>query len=160
MANHGLTHIPHNLELDGSVINLMFTVPDPKGCFLPRLTHDLRGTLDYMPIASIIPIVDTDIRIKCTMLPKNSEEEKEFLANIVQFFPLLNHKMLMAVPAWQGFSEHIWRFFTSYLVGRGTRYLWDLFSSDSPVGSFFFKKKKSKIYNVGLVHSLWAPMPG
>jgi hypothetical protein len=38
--------------------------------------------------------------------------------------------MLMAVLAWQGFPEHVRKFFTSYLVGRGMRYLWNLFSSD------------------------------
>jgi hypothetical protein len=38
--------------------------------------------------------------------------------------------MLMAVLAWQGFLEHVWKFFTSYLVRRGTRYLWNSFSSD------------------------------
>jgi hypothetical protein len=50
--------------------------------------------------------------------------------DIAQFFPSLNHEMLMAVLAWQGFLEHVWKFFASYLVRRGTRYLWNLFSSD------------------------------
>jgi hypothetical protein len=43
---------------------------------------------------------------------------------------LLNHEMLMVVLARQGFPEHVRKFFTSYLVGRGMRYLWNLFSSD------------------------------
>jgi hypothetical protein len=38
--------------------------------------------------------------------------------------------MLMAVLAWQGFPEHVRKFFASYLVRRGMRYLWNLFSSD------------------------------
>jgi hypothetical protein len=38
--------------------------------------------------------------------------------------------MLMAVLAQQGFPEHVQKFFASYLVGRGMRYLWNLFSSD------------------------------
>jgi hypothetical protein len=50
--------------------------------------------------------------------------------DITQLFPSLNHEMLMAVLAWQGFLEHVQKFFASYLVGRGTRYLWNLFSSD------------------------------
>jgi hypothetical protein len=50
--------------------------------------------------------------------------------DIAQFFPSLNHEMLMAVLAQQGFLEHVWAFFASYLVRRGTRYLWNLFSSD------------------------------
>jgi hypothetical protein len=50
--------------------------------------------------------------------------------DIAQFFPSLNHDMLMVVLAWQGFPEHVRKFFASYLVGRGTRYLWNLFLSD------------------------------
>jgi hypothetical protein len=50
--------------------------------------------------------------------------------DIAQFFPLLNHEMLMAVLAQQGFPEHVQKFFASYLVRRGTRCLWNLFSSD------------------------------
>jgi hypothetical protein len=50
--------------------------------------------------------------------------------DIAQFFPSLNHEMLMAVLTWQGFPEHVQKFFASYLVGRGTRYLWNSFSSD------------------------------
>jgi hypothetical protein len=78
------------LELDGSVIDLMFTVPDPDERFLPRIVHDLRGPLDHSPIALIVPIADTDIRIKCTMLPKNSEEEKEFLGTVALSIQLLH----------------------------------------------------------------------
>jgi hypothetical protein len=50
--------------------------------------------------------------------------------DIAQFFPSLNHEMLMAVLAQQGFPEHVQKFFASYLVGRGTRHLWNMFSSD------------------------------
>jgi hypothetical protein len=50
--------------------------------------------------------------------------------DITQFFPSLNHEMLMAVLAWRGFLKHVRKFFASYLVGRGTRYLWNSFSSD------------------------------
>jgi hypothetical protein len=50
--------------------------------------------------------------------------------DITQFFPSLNHDMLMVVLAWQGFPEHVWKFFASYLIRRGMRYLWNLFSSD------------------------------
>jgi hypothetical protein len=89
-SNHSLTHILHNLELDGLVINLVFTVPDPDGRFLPRIVHDLRGPSDHSLIASIVPIVDTDICIKCTVLPKNSEEEKEFLGSATLSIQLLD----------------------------------------------------------------------
>jgi hypothetical protein len=62
----------------------MFTVPDPDECFLPRIVHDLRGPSDHSPIA------DTDIPIKCTMLLKNSEEEKEFLSTAALSIQLLH----------------------------------------------------------------------
>jgi hypothetical protein len=88
-SNHGLTHILHNSELDGLVINLMFTIPDPDGCFLPRIVHDLRGPSDHSPIASVVLIAVTDICIKHTVLPKNSEEEKEFLSSTALSIKLL-----------------------------------------------------------------------
>jgi hypothetical protein len=50
--------------------------------------------------------------------------------DITQFFPSLSHDMLMAVLARQGFPEHVQKFFASYLVRRGTRYLWNSFLSD------------------------------
>jgi hypothetical protein len=61
------------------VIDLVFTVPDPDECFLPRIVHDLRGPSDHSLIALIVPIADTDIHVKRTMLAKNTEEEKVFL---------------------------------------------------------------------------------
>ncbi|KAJ3570517.1 hypothetical protein NP233_g4354 [Leucocoprinus birnbaumii] len=48
---------------------------------------------------------------------------------IAQFFPSLNHEMLLGILARQGFPVHVCWFFASYLVGRGMRYLWNLFSS-------------------------------
>ncbi|KAJ3567969.1 hypothetical protein NP233_g6018 [Leucocoprinus birnbaumii] len=50
--------------------------------------------------------------------------------NIAQFFPSLNHETLLGILAKQGFPAHVCRFFASYLIGRGTRYLWNSFSSD------------------------------
>ncbi|KAJ3562534.1 hypothetical protein NP233_g9509 [Leucocoprinus birnbaumii] len=50
--------------------------------------------------------------------------------DIAQFFPSLNYKMLLGILAKQGFPAHVCCFFASYLVGRGTRYLWNSFSSD------------------------------
>jgi hypothetical protein len=75
----------------------MFTIPDPDECFLPRIVHDLRGPLDHSPIASIVPITDTDIRIKCTVLPKNSEEEREFLSTAALSIQLLHMEGLDSV---------------------------------------------------------------
>jgi hypothetical protein len=71
------------------VINLVFTVPDPDECFLPRIVHDLRGPSDHSLIASVVLIVDTNNRIKHTVLPKNSEEEKEFLGSAALSIQLL-----------------------------------------------------------------------
>jgi hypothetical protein len=72
------------------MIDLVFTIPDPDGHFLPRIVHDLRGPLDHSLIASVVPIVDTDIHIKRTMLLKNSEEEKEFLGSAALSIQLLD----------------------------------------------------------------------
>jgi hypothetical protein len=71
------------------VIDLVFTIPDPDEHFLPRIVHDLRGPLDHSLIASIVSIADTDIHIKCTMLPRNLEEEKEFLGTTALSIQLL-----------------------------------------------------------------------
>jgi hypothetical protein len=90
-------HILHNSELDRSVINLVFTVPDPNGHFLPRIVHDLRGPSDHSPIASLIPIMGTDICIECTVLPKNSVEEKEFLGTVALSIQLLDMGRLDSV---------------------------------------------------------------
>jgi hypothetical protein len=57
LSNHSLTHIPHNLELDRLVIDLVFTVPDPDERFLPRIVHDLRGPSDHFPITSIVKMI-------------------------------------------------------------------------------------------------------
>jgi hypothetical protein len=106
-SNHSLTHIPHNSELDGSVIDLVFTIPDPDGHFLPRIVHDLRGPSDHSPIALLVPIADTDIHIKCTMLPKNSEEEKEFLGSAALSIQLLDTEGLGLVARIEEVSQGI-----------------------------------------------------
>jgi hypothetical protein len=49
--------------------------------------------------------------------------------DIVQFFPSLNHGMLMAILRRSGFPEKVIRFFSSYLVNRETSYQWGKFSS-------------------------------
>jgi hypothetical protein len=107
LSNHGLTHIPHNSELDRLVIDLMFTIPDPDECFLPRIVHDLRGPLDHSPITSIVLIADTDICIKRTMLPKNSEEEKGFLGTVALSIQLLHTEGLDSVARIKEVSQGI-----------------------------------------------------
>src|ERR1700750_327853 len=49
--------------------------------------------------------------------------------DIAQFFPSLNHDMLLAIIDKLGLPPSLGRFFASYLVGRSTSYLWGLFSS-------------------------------
>jgi hypothetical protein len=49
--------------------------------------------------------------------------------DVAQFFPSINHEMLLAVMARQGFPDHVRAFFSSYLVGRETSYCWNAFSS-------------------------------
>ncbi|KAJ3564061.1 hypothetical protein NP233_g8541 [Leucocoprinus birnbaumii] len=82
LVNHGNTLILHNLELNGSVIDLVWTQPQPDAINLPRLEHDHRGTSDHVPISILLPIVEADIRITRTVVPKGSNEEKAFLGDI------------------------------------------------------------------------------
>ena len=50
--------------------------------------------------------------------------------DIAQFFPSLNHDVLMAILRKQGFPPLVVNFFASYLVGRSTVYTWNNFKSD------------------------------
>jgi len=49
--------------------------------------------------------------------------------DIAQFFPSLNHAMLLAILRKQGFSSVVTKFFASYLVDRFTAYMWGSFRS-------------------------------
>jgi hypothetical protein len=91
----------------------MFTVPDPDGRFLPRIVYDLRGPSDHSPIASVVPIADTDIRIKHTVLPKNLEEEKEFLGTVALSIQLLHTEGLDSVARIKEISQGISDAFSS-----------------------------------------------
>jgi hypothetical protein len=72
--------------------------------------------------------------------------------DIVQFFPSLNHGMLMAILRQSGFPEKVIWFFSSYLVNRETLYRWGEFSSpkmnaDVGVGQgFALSPVKSALY--------------
>ena len=50
--------------------------------------------------------------------------------DIAQFFPSLNHDMLLGILQKLGFPPCLGKFFASYLVDRETSYLWGLFKSD------------------------------
>ncbi|KAF7761106.1 hypothetical protein Agabi119p4_10515 [Agaricus bisporus var. burnettii] len=49
--------------------------------------------------------------------------------DMAQFFPSLNHEVLLRVLSQQGFLASVWNFFASYLVGRQTSYRWNMFES-------------------------------
>jgi hypothetical protein len=49
--------------------------------------------------------------------------------DIAQFFPSINHSVLLEVVAQSGFPLCVGNFFRSYLVGRLTTYKWDNFTS-------------------------------
>jgi len=49
--------------------------------------------------------------------------------NIMQFFPLLNHQLLLLILDKASFNHKVSVFFKNYLVGRKTKYLWNSFSS-------------------------------
>ena len=49
--------------------------------------------------------------------------------DVAQFYPSVNHRMLLGILDKQGFSEKLIRFFGHYLSGRSTTYRWDTFTS-------------------------------
>jgi hypothetical protein len=51
--------------------------------------------------------------------------------DIAQFFPSLNHQVLLRIIDLLGFPAVVGNFFKSYLVGRRTTYRWDSFTSGS-----------------------------
>ncbi|KXN86230.1 hypothetical protein AN958_10340 [Leucoagaricus sp. SymC.cos] len=64
-SNPGLTHIPHNLDLAGSVIDLVFTAPSASASDLPRLDLDWRGPSDHVPISTLLSISEIEIQVSC-----------------------------------------------------------------------------------------------
>ena len=49
--------------------------------------------------------------------------------DIAQFFPSLNHHLLMCILQKAGLNIHIVNFFSNYLINRKTNYFWNNFSS-------------------------------
>jgi hypothetical protein len=45
--------------------------------------------------------------------------------DLAQFFPSINHELILSILEKQGFAPEIVAFFRSYLVGRHTQYAWD-----------------------------------
>ena len=49
--------------------------------------------------------------------------------NIAQFFPFLNHQLLLKILSKIGFDPRISLFFSSYLINKQTQYIWNYFIS-------------------------------
>jgi len=49
--------------------------------------------------------------------------------DIVQFFPSLNHYLLVLILGKAGFKSRVVNFFSNYLANRKTKYFWNNFSS-------------------------------
>jgi len=56
-------------------------------------------------------------------------KESMLAFNIAQFFPSLNHQLLLSILDKAGFNPRISTFFSSYLVNRQTQYIWNNFIS-------------------------------
>ena len=48
--------------------------------------------------------------------------------NIAQFFPFLNHQLLLIILTKAGFSFKISNFFSDYWINRQTQYVWNFFT--------------------------------
>ncbi|KXN84341.1 hypothetical protein AN958_12735 [Leucoagaricus sp. SymC.cos] len=81
-SNSGLTHIPHNPDLAGSVIDLVFTVPSVSVSDLPRLDLDRRGPSDHVLISTLLPVSEINIRVSRMVIPRESPEESGFLIDL------------------------------------------------------------------------------
>ncbi|KXN91594.1 hypothetical protein AN958_00359, partial [Leucoagaricus sp. SymC.cos] len=81
-SNPGLTHIPHNPDLTGSVIDLVSTAPSVSVSDLPQLDLDRHGPSDHVPISTLVPLSEIDIRVVCMMILRESLEESVFLINL------------------------------------------------------------------------------
>ncbi|KXN82183.1 hypothetical protein AN958_02952 [Leucoagaricus sp. SymC.cos] len=89
-SNPGLTHIPHNPDLASSVIDLVFTGPLSVQSNLPRLDLDCRGPSDHVPLSTLIPILESEIRISRMVIPRESPEESGFLIDLATGLWALN----------------------------------------------------------------------
>jgi len=64
----------------------------------------------------------------CTEWIKNMSTSS-LAFNIVQFFPLLNHRLLALILGKAGFDSRVVNFFYNYLVNKQTKYFWNNVSS-------------------------------
>ncbi|KAF5353236.1 hypothetical protein D9756_008102 [Leucocoprinus leucothites] len=98
-TNAANIHVPHNMDLEGSVIDLMFTQAPNSDLHLPRLDHLQKGLLDHIPMVLSLPIMASSIRVTCTVLPRESDEEVAFLTDVGCLFLDLDTSDLLT-PDW------------------------------------------------------------
>ncbi|KXN81727.1 hypothetical protein AN958_03786 [Leucoagaricus sp. SymC.cos] len=89
-SNPGLTHIPHNPDLAGSVIDLVFTAPSVSVSDLPRLDLDRHGPSDHVLISTLLPLSEIDIWVLYMVILRESLEESRFLVDLATGFRSLN----------------------------------------------------------------------
>ncbi|KXN90926.1 hypothetical protein AN958_03201 [Leucoagaricus sp. SymC.cos] len=89
-SNPGLTHTLHNPDLASSVIDLVFMGPLSMLSDLPRLDLNCCGPLDHVPISTLVPISEFEIRISRMVILRKSPEESGFLIDITTGLWALN----------------------------------------------------------------------
>ncbi|KXN83940.1 hypothetical protein AN958_00791 [Leucoagaricus sp. SymC.cos] len=89
-SNLGVTHVPHNPDLADSVIDLVFTGPLSAQSDLPRLDLNCHGPLDHVQISTLISISESEIRISCMVIPRESPEKLGFLVDLTTGFRSLD----------------------------------------------------------------------
>jgi hypothetical protein len=106
-----------------------------KKCVLNRIQFDCvkHGVFQSNQFGEIMQRSTEDAGLYLTHLVKagwaRGLKTSMIAFDIVQFFPSLNHGMLMAILRQSGFPEKAIHFFSSYLVNRETSYHWGEFSS-------------------------------
>jgi hypothetical protein len=74
--NPGNTHIPHDRQLNGSVIDLVFSHLDEAA---PRLLHQFQGGSDHVPVGFSLSCPDSNICVTRMVLPKLGDKEHDFV---------------------------------------------------------------------------------
>ncbi|KAF5345666.1 hypothetical protein D9756_011572 [Leucocoprinus leucothites] len=97
--NAANTYISHNIDLEGSVIDLMFTQAPDSDLNLPRLDHLQKGPSDHILMVLSLPIMTSNIRVTCTVLPRESNEEVAFLTDVGCLFLDLD-TLDLSTPDW------------------------------------------------------------
>jgi hypothetical protein len=83
-TNHGPTHISYNRDLADTVIDLVFLEMAEVLHQPPMLVHSMQGRSDHIPISSVVVIVPGAAGVPRMKIKAGSEEEEEFLANIIR----------------------------------------------------------------------------